>query len=344
VERCLASSETCDLSFWWIIVLLIVTEQFDPHVDFAEPVLDERGIPWRRFHLGDFPARVSAGYEIDGSGIDGALRLRGEAIALRDIHAVWYRRTERMKLPAALDEADKLLAEREARAFIQGLWRLLDRVLWVSNPDAIREASSKAEQLVRAQRFGLRVPPTCVSNDPDFIRAFFDRFVETEVIYKPHTPIMVDQPDGSKGVVYTTRLDRDARERLDEIRLIPGIFQVYIPKHIELRVTVVHEMVFACAIDSQSVAETRTDWRAHRWGDTASYPRHETFELPEHIADACRRLVSSYGLMFGAIDLILDPVGEYYFLELNPNGQWAWIQQATGQQIREELCRVFQER
>jgi hypothetical protein len=47
--------------------------------------------------------------------------------------------------------------------------------------------------------------------------------------------------------------------------------------------------------------------------------------------------------MFGAIDLILDPAGHYHFLELNPNGQWAWIQQLTGQQIREKLCSVFQE-
>lgn len=65
--------------------------------------------------------------------------------------------------------------------------------------------------------------------------------------------------------------------------------------------------------------------------------------MPAHVADACRDLVSSYGLKFGAIDLILDPLGEYHFLELNPNGQWAWIQQNTGQPIREKLCSVFQE-
>jgi glutathione synthase/RimK-type ligase-like ATP-grasp enzyme len=325
-------------------MLLIVTEQFDPHADFVEPALDERGIPWRRFHLGDFPADVSAGIEINGN-VDGTLNLPGEPISLRDIHAVWYRRTEKIKLPADLDEGDSLLIERETRAFVQGLWRLLDRVRWVSNPEAVRQASCKAEQLVRAPKFGFRVPPTCISNDPKYVRAFLDRLgQETEVIYKPHTPIMIDQAEGKKGVVYTTRLDQRARERLDEIRLTPGIFQAYIPKRLELRVTVVHDAVFACAIDSQSVAETQTDWRAHRWGDASTYPRHEAFALPEQIADACRNLVSSYGLMFGAIDLILDPAGQYHFLELNPNGQWAWIQQITGQQIREKLCSVFQER
>jgi glutathione synthase/RimK-type ligase-like ATP-grasp enzyme len=294
--------------------------------------------------MGDFPALVSAGYQMNGETPDGTLCLRGEPIAFQDIHAVWYRRTEEMRLPESLDEGDKLLAEREARAFIQGLWRLLDRVLWVSHPDATRQASSKAEQLVRARRLGFRVPPTCVSNDPAYVRAFLDRLgPDAEVIFKTHTPIMVDQPGGAKGVVYTTRLDRESRERLDEIRLTPGIFQAYITKQIELRVTVVHDDVFACAIDSQAIANTRTDWRAHRWGDEASHPPHAAFELPERIADACRDLVASYGLLFGAIDLILDPAGGYHFLELNPNGQWAWIQQLTGQPIREKLCSLFLE-
>jgi glutathione synthase/RimK-type ligase-like ATP-grasp enzyme len=326
-------------------MLLIVTEQFDPHVDFVEPVLEERSIPWRRFHLGDFPARVSAGCEIHNGHVEGLLCLNGDAIPLQDIHAVWYRRTERIRLPADLDEGDKLLAERESRAFIQGLWRVLNKALWVSTPDAIRQASSKAEQLVRAAKCGFHVPTTCISNDVKYIHDFLEGLGDqTEVIYKPHTPIMVDQPDGKKGVVYTMRLGREQRERLEEIRFTPGIFQAYIPKEVELRVTVVHDEVFACAIDSQAVADTRTDWRAHRWGDVNSSPPHATTALPEQLADACRKLVSSYGLMFGAIDLIRDPTGRYHFLELNPNGQWAWIQQRTGLPIREKLCSVFQKK
>jgi len=55
------------------------------------------------------------------------------------------------------------------------------------------------------------------------------------------------------------------------------------------------------------------------------------------------RTAPAYGLNFGAIDLIVDPDGEFFFLELNPNGQWAWIQQATGRRIREELCRGLTE-
>ena len=35
------------------------------------------------------------------------------------------------------------------------------------------------------------------------------------------------------------------------------------------------------------------------------------------------------GLCFGAIDMILTPKNEYVFLEVNPNGQWGWIEELT---------------
>jgi glutathione synthase/RimK-type ligase-like ATP-grasp enzyme len=38
-------------------------------------------------------------------------------------------------------------------------------------------------------------------------------------------------------------------------------------------------------------------------------------------------LVKKLGLEFGALDLIVTPDNEYVFVEINPNGQWAWIQQ-----------------
>jgi glutathione synthase/RimK-type ligase-like ATP-grasp enzyme len=307
------------------------------------PKLDERRIPWCRFNLGDFPGVASGSYEMTGSQVRGELRLRGKSLPLDQIQSVWYRRTETMRLPRWFDESDRQLARRESLAFMQGLWALLDEAVWVSSPESLRRAASKAEQLRRAARFGLRIPNTCVSNDPDAIRDFVARVgAAGDVIYKPHSPIMVDQPDGKKGVVYTSVLDQHSLERLEEVRFTPGIFQAYIEKSLELRITVVGEDVFACGIDSQEKRETRTDWRAHRWNDADTFPRHSQFNLPKETSYACRDLVSSYGLMFGAIDMILDPDGEFYFLEVNPNGQWVWVEQETRLPISDALCRVFE--
>jgi glutathione synthase/RimK-type ligase-like ATP-grasp enzyme len=43
------------------------------------------------------------------------------------------------------------------------------------------------------------------------------------------------------------------------------------------------------------------------------------------------------GLNFGAVDMILTPDGRYVFLEINPNGQWGWVEDLTGMPISEEI-------
>ena len=81
--------------------------------------------------------------------------------------------------------------------------------------------------------------------------------------------------------------------------------------------------MFAVEIHSQEYEEARVDWRK---GNMTHLP-HQLHHLPPSIENKCTALVKKLGLAFGAIDLILTPEGKYVFLEINPNGQWAWIQQ-----------------
>jgi biotin carboxylase len=41
------------------------------------------------------------------------------------------------------------------------------------------------------------------------------------------------------------------------------------------------------------------------------------------------------------MDFVLDESGEYYFLEMNPNGQWAWIEEKTGADLFGALVNVL---
>ena len=47
------------------------------------------------------------------------------------------------------------------------------------------------------------------------------------------------------------------------------------------------------------------------------------------------------GLFYGAIDLIRTVDGTYVFLEMNPFGQWAWVQDLCGLPLAEAHCRLF---
>lgn len=254
---------------------LIVTERLDPHAAIIEKELGRRGHGFLRLDVEDYPRQSSGSYSVE-DGLE-TLEIRGQRIAIDDIDAVWYRRTEQADLSQPYAVPDRRSARLEYGAFVQGLWQRLSHVRWVSSPAAIRAASDKFDQLIRAKQCGLSI--------------------------------------GS---------------RLDDISSARGVIRRVIPKAHEIRVTVFGEQVFACRILTQPTGETRGDWRAHSWDDPGSFPPHEATTISDDVAESCRLLVRDYGLAYGAIDMVVTPNGEHVFLELNPNGQWAWIEERTG--------------
>ena len=104
--------------------------------------------------------------------------------------------------------------------------------------------------------------------------------------------------------------------------------------------TVVGNQLFAVAIHSQETEETEIDWRR---GPNLQL-RHEVIYLPDDVAEKCIRIIKVQSLRFGAIDLVRDPDGKIWFLECNPNGEWAWIETRTGlpiaAAITDELLRL----
>ena len=139
-------------------------------------------------------------------------------------------------------------------------------------------------------------------------------------------------PEGWSGMATHVVRRRDLANAAG-LRYAPMILQEYVPKRLELRVTVVGRRVFPCAIDSQASRATRHDWRHHDT-DRAGLAAHA---LPEDVAARCVRLVEAYGLCYGAVDLVLTPAGDHVFLELNPMGEWAWVQMETGMPIADAV-------
>jgi len=138
------------------------------------------------------------------------------------------------------------------------------------------------------------------------------------VIYKPLTTA----PISGGRVLYTTPITDD---NLDlSVAYTAHLFQSKIEKEYEVRVTVVDSTVLAARIDAITPA-AKVDWRSDPDG-----VRYSSITLPDDVADKLRRLVAKLRLRFAAIDLVVDTCGQVWFLEANPNGQWAWIEDATG--------------
>lgn len=297
-----------------------------------------------RFNFQDFPRSTTVSIDIRGDGATVSFVINGQELPDDRIRSIWYRRTAPFGLPEHLDEISERTAKAECGAFIQSVWSALGGKRWVSNPVRTRAAGRKAEQLIRARRFGFRVPSSLFTNSARDAQAFYRRQGgEGRVVYKPHTSIMIRTEDvGRVGVVYTSLLGDADLERIDDIGASPGIFQPYVDKDFEVRVTVIGDRVFPCAIYSQEdVADSpgaKIDWRNWRWDvGPSAISRHGLIDIESPLRDRILELVGSYGLNFAAIDFIVTPDGEWIFLELNPNGQWVWIEEMTGAPMAEAM-------
>jgi len=101
----------------------------------------------------------------------------------------------------------------------------------------------------------------------------------------------------------------------------------------------VGEKVFAAFIHSQDSDDSKVDWRVSQDG-----LKHSIYMLPEDISANCINLLRELDLNFGAIDLILNENGEYVFLEINPNGQWAWLEKLLGLDISGAIVNLLKDK
>lgn len=321
-------------------MLLILSAPDDTHSEAVEQILTRRGVPFVHWNQAGFPERDTVTLRYDSGGLRSqALVKDGEPIDLSRITTTYVRRHPHpdARRPAE-DPNARAYVEREARTFLNGAAELMN-CRWVPGPvRTLHFAGEKSAQLRLAARLGFEIPPTLITNDPsellEFYRAHNGKLICKAVDF-PHFP----SADGADRWVFTTQLvaPRDVGYA-DSVRYCPAIFQAYVPKRLELRITVVAERVFACEIHSQATERTRHDWRRYDLGHTP----HHIHDLPEEIAARCIRIVRELGLCYGALDLVLTPDGRYVFLEVNPMGQYLWIEKITGMPISGAICDLLQ--
>jgi glutathione synthase/RimK-type ligase-like ATP-grasp enzyme len=315
-------------------MILILSQEADYHTDVIMEELNRRHLPAVRFHTADLPQDATLTARSSG-GWSSSLRFHERSLDLSDVSAVLYRRPSKPRLADNLTRSERRFAQGETTMALGGLLETMD-CLWINHPMHLTNAAYKPYQLEVAARGGFRTPRSIITNSPDEFLGFV-KDVPGDVIYKP-----LSYPDlsenGAVRILYTTVIDR---ARVDElaprVRHCPCLFQEYVDKRLELRVTVVGDEAFAVAIHSQENERARRDWR----NVDSDALRHEAFDLPAAVRSQCVTLVKALGLNFGAIDLILTPGDELVFLEVNPNGQWVWLEEATGVPIKDAIVRLL---
>lgn len=306
--------------------ILIVTHSDDIHADRVGAVVVARGEPCFRIDLDRFPRDYRLTMILGEAGWRGAILCcaTGAKLDVSAVRSVWMRKPADFAFSTELPPQEKAFADGETNHLLLGWLNSLD-CFFMSHPIALRAAGWKCEQLLRARRMGFAVPASAVGNEPDAARAFLARATDGAIYKTLSTPTLavesVSDSDRIANGLHTTLVTADDPE-LDSVAVLPGLFQHYVAKAYEIRVTIVAGRVFAASIDSQANERTRVDFR-HYDAEVA----YSAIDLPEAIAARCRDFVASYGLTYGAIDLIAVPGGGYVFLENNPVGQFVFVEE-----------------
>lgn len=315
-------------------MILVIADEQDAAASRVEATLQTRGcrharLTPRALAAGD--ATIALNLRRDGSQC--RLRLAGTSIALDDLRAVWYAGTLCPDVAAIRTDGERQFALRQWRAFGVAVCEAISAPAFPGRLADIERSEVKWVQLVTAAALGFTVPDTVIGTDRDEVCSLFN-IHGGNLISKVLVPPLIDGPTCIRRL--TAPVTRRDMLYADRIRWGPAIVQPNLRKRLELRVTVVEDRVFSAAIFSQVNRRTRSDWRRH-CHDTP----YQRITLDDDVDCRCIRLVRSFGLRFAALDLVVTERDELVFLELNPLGQWLWVEEKTGLPIAEAIGKAL---
>lgn len=300
--------------------ILVLAAPDDLTADLVVLALAERGADVFRWDTAEFPQRSQITARLTQRGWTGTLTTPERVLNLEDVTGIYYRRPGAFDLPHGLTAADRRFAYEQAQQSVGGVLMSLD-CRWINLPASVAAAEFKPRQVVVAQRSGLTVPETLITNRAEDVGPF----VGDEIITKPMARPAPDYHDFR--LIYTHRLDDDDLADLSGVDATGHLFQRWHAKKWDVRVTAVGDQMFATAIHAGS-KQSEVDWRSDY--DSLYY---EPISLPSDVQSGVLDYLRTFGLVFGAFDFTVGTDGTYYFLECNPNGQWGFIEHATGQPI-----------
>jgi glutathione synthase/RimK-type ligase-like ATP-grasp enzyme len=311
-------------------MILILSNKYDICVDYVVRLLLENNIDFLRVNTEDLvDKRVSItlpkfSYRIEKKGIHHNL--------VHEVQSVWFRRPgkpfEFTPQESRPSESVAAFVENQWHAFIEGL-KCIGNVFWINDPDKNHTSENKIYQLKLAQKIGLQIPKTCITNDKEEVMHFM-RKCEGKIVAKALYSPLIEEPN-KDFFIFTNVIDsiKDIKEQ--EFNLAPTIFQEFLTEKTDYRLTIIGDNCFSVKVIRESNRGISEDWRIIKEG-----VKFEPCSLPVSITDKCVKMVKKLGLVFAAIDLVRT-FNEIYFLEINPNGEWAWLQSETELPIAETL-------
>lgn len=274
--------------------VLVFAPGGDSHAPVIEYELRHRGVETIRF---DYCSAVDSvlRFEPGVAEIDG--------VRVERSWTIWWRRSGRVPDASGLCAAEQALRREETEALVLG-GLASTGARWVDEPHFVDRAEHTLLQLAAAAAAGARVPSTVATNSPDVAR----RLMEFGPVVAKST---------SSGVGLAPYADLVTAGMVDLLPMAPTLLQEHLTAAADLRVVAVGDRVFVWRRARTSTDPV--DWRAADPSGSNFRPVHYR-PLEQLVPVVNKRL----GLTFSVQDWV-EVDGEPWFLEVNPAGQWLFL-------------------
>ena len=308
-------------------MIVVVTNRQDLTADLGILGFRRRNLPYFRLNTEETLPTLHIGS-------DGAPHIYIETgdFQLDDITAIWFRRP-RYASRLSLDPKHRTFAHEETKYAWSNIFQFLEDRIWVNHPRDNRRAANRLWVLQRAAFAGLLTPATIMTAQAVEARSFIERHGAS--VAKSIGPGY--RNDDTNVASFTTLLNSPA-EVPDNLGPAPVLFQAYIDKVCDWRITVFGKQVFATRILSQKESSGRVDWRQSQRPLAL-----EAATLSTKVQASLLTLLGDLNLRFAAVDFAEDKNGHFWFLEVNPNGQWGWIEQELGTPLSNSLAILMEQ-
>lgn len=327
-------------------MVLIISSKKDGHIGSVTKYFDEhtaygytQPIKWVRINIEDFATNLKLTIRPDSEESLIEVLDSKKSFQINEITSVWYRKPDPVNLSHfKMEEAGIEYVEAEINEVILGLYALLNDKIWINNPFTTRLSHRKLLQLQVAKNIGFEIPKTLISNDERTVLTFAES-LDWDIAIKSFGAISVtthEQNIQKQYGIWTRRLIKDELLAVkNKIQYSPTLYQQYIKKKFELRITCVGIEIFGCRIDSQENPETSEDMRFN-----VRSLKHQEFDCTL-IKKMLHDYLNYFKINFGCFDIAVDENNKFVFFECNPNGQWLWVEQLTGMKISEAIANLL---
>lgn len=262
-------------------------------------------------------------------------------IKITDSDGYLYRRGEVNRFPLPLLESDVTPVQKSIKLELTYLSKHIYSILDNKNVrfDTINQQIEldKIHMLHLASKNDIKVPDTIISNSKKDIRNFIvrkKRFI-SKAIYNMYRfelvetfrllpPVPIEEYEGLFD---------------DDGLIFPTLVQERIEKEYEIRCFFINDELFPMAIFSQQSEKTELDYRNY---DLEKPNRCVPYKFPQNFNNKLLKLILDSGFKTGSIDLIKSIDNTYFFLELNPIGQFGWVSYNCNYYIERAIAKYFQ--